>query len=96
MKHILIIVLACVAMVANAHQWICENGQWHPVNMTTMGMCMGGGKFIYKDSTGNKNKKGVISLSKGGNKPISLSKGGTKKLTLTTKGTTRMRNRKRK
>lgn len=94
MKKMLIIIgLACVSMMANAHQWICENGQWHPVNMATMGMYSGGGKHtVYRDSNTSKSKKG-ISLSKGGTKKLSLSKGGTKKLSLTP---TRTRNRKRK
>lgn len=91
MKKMIIIVLACVSMMANA-QWVCENGQWHPLNMTSIGMYSGGGSgFTNRVSTSR--RKGVISLSKGGNKGISLSNGGNRKLTLTT---TKTRNRKRK
>lgn len=91
MKKIMIIVLACVSMMANA-QWVCENGQWHPLNMTSIGMYSGGG-CVSTNRVSTSRRKGVISLSKGGNKGISLSNGGNRKLTLTT---TKTRNRKRK
>ena len=90
MKKMMIIGLACLSMLANA-QWIFENGHWHPLDMSSIGMymspyCNTRGRFINRDSTGS--RKGVISLSKGGNKGISLSKGGNrKKLSLTTKRT---------
>lgn len=97
MKKMIVMVLACVSMVANA-QWVYVNGVlvrevWSVRGVSTSGMymapnCSDMGRMPNRNPTESKG----ISLSRGGNKGISLSKGGNKKLTLTTK----TRNRKGK
>lgn len=90
MTKMIVMVVACVSMMANA-QWVCENGQWHPINMSSIGMYMGGGcGGNFTNRVSNASNKCVISLSRGGNKPISLSKGGSKKLSLSNGGSKKL------